>query len=89
LLHGLTNPEPTDADLLGRFVAADDSAFTALMRRHGGLGQSVCRTILPCPADVEDAVQATFLVLARKANSLRRGLHGSQPSSNESTAKKS
>jgi RNA polymerase sigma factor (sigma-70 family) len=62
-----------DARLLDRFVAQrDESAFEALVRRHGPMVLGVCRRLLPDPCDAEDAFQATFLVLLRKAPSLGR-----------------
>jgi RNA polymerase sigma factor (sigma-70 family) len=64
----------SDARLLERFASdRDEFAFDALMARHGPLVWSVCRSILSDPHDVEDAFQATFLVLVRKAHSLRVG----------------
>jgi RNA polymerase sigma factor (sigma-70 family) len=64
----------TDADLVGRFAARrDEAAFGALMERHGQLVLQVCRRVLHHDADADDAFQATFLVLARKAPSLRVG----------------
>src|SRR5262245_8418402 len=64
----------SDLDLLRRFVKDhDEAAFTALIRRYGRTVFSVCRCVLPCESDVEDAFQATFLVLARKAESIRKG----------------
>lgn len=57
----------TDRDLLERFAAGDESAFAALVGRHGGMVLGVCRRVLPTVQDAEDACQATFLVLSRKA----------------------
>jgi RNA polymerase sigma factor (sigma-70 family) len=58
--------------LLERFVAeGDDSAFEALVVRHGPMVLGVCRRILISPHDADDAFQAIFLVLARKAARLR------------------
>src|SRR5579871_2760004 len=62
----------SDRDLLGRFAAGNDQeAFTALFHRHGGMVLGVCRRSLPNVQDAEDACQATFLLLARKAKSGR------------------
>jgi RNA polymerase sigma factor (sigma-70 family) len=64
----------TDAELLQRFVACrDEAAFTTLVSRYGRLIGAVCRHVLRRAEDVEDAVQATLLVLARKADSIRQG----------------
>jgi RNA polymerase sigma factor (sigma-70 family) len=65
--------EGTDRQLLHRFVARrDEGAFEALMARHGPMVYAVCRRVLRDAHEAEDACQATFLVLARKAGSLRR-----------------
>jgi RNA polymerase sigma factor (sigma-70 family) len=62
-----------DAELLARFLdAGDDGAFEALVRRHGPLVLAACRRVLADPADVDDAFQATFLVLLRRASAIRR-----------------
>src|SRR5579872_239835 len=70
-LHG-RGEGPTDGQLLGAFVARrDGAAFEALLRRHGPMVLSVCRRVLGDSHDAEDAFQATFLVLVRKAAGLR------------------
>src|SRR5882724_1532658 len=57
----------TDRQLLQRFAANRcEAAFTALVRRHGPMVLGVCDRVLKDATDAEDAVQATFLVLARK-----------------------
>jgi hypothetical protein len=62
-----------DAELLRRFVGdRDNVAFETILRRHGAMVLDVCRGMLGNESDVEDAFQATFLVLARRAESIRR-----------------
>ncbi len=63
-----------DAELLDRFARGrDEAAFELLLYRHGPMVLAVCRRFLREPHDVEDAFQATFLALVRKAGSVRRG----------------
>jgi cytochrome c peroxidase len=63
----------SDQHLLQQFSdQRDEAAFGALLRRHGPMVLDVCRGVLSNEADAEDAFQATFLVLARKATSIRR-----------------
>ena len=70
---------PSDSELLRRYLERrDESAFAALMRRHGSMVYSVCQSVLRQGHDAEDAFQATFLILAQKAGAIRRheGLGG-------------
>ncbi|HEV3261599.1 MAG TPA: sigma-70 family RNA polymerase sigma factor [Gemmataceae bacterium] len=61
----------TDGQLLERFVRQrDESAFEVLMRRHGPMVLGICQRLLRDRHDAEDAFQATFLVLVRKAGSI-------------------
>jgi RNA polymerase sigma factor (sigma-70 family) len=75
-IHHLAGPcaaaELSDRDLLERFaVRREEAAFAALVQRHGPLVLNVCRRLLHQEQDAEDVFQATFLVLARKAGSVR------------------
>src|SRR5262245_60840031 len=65
--------EPGDGPLLERFARhGEEAAFAALLARHGPMVLGVCRRVLRDPHDAEDAFQATFLLLVRKAGVLRR-----------------
>jgi RNA polymerase sigma factor (sigma-70 family) len=61
----------TDGQLLAAFInRQDETAFAALVRRHGPMVLNVCRRVLRNAHDADDAFQATFLVLVRKAGSI-------------------
>ena len=66
----------SDAELLARFVSGSgkpaESAFEALVSRHGPMVLDVCDKVLGNAHDVQDALQSTFLILAVKAGSIRR-----------------
>src|SRR5437764_5410053 len=61
----------SDAQLLETYVRGrEEAAFAALVHRHGPMVWGVCRRVLASHQDTEDAFQATFLVLVRKAASV-------------------
>jgi RNA polymerase sigma factor (sigma-70 family) len=67
------DPTQRDADLLGQFVDAGDGfAFEVLVRRHASMVWNVCWRILHDGDDAEDAFQAVFLTLVRKAHTIDR-----------------
>jgi RNA polymerase sigma factor (sigma-70 family) len=67
--------ETPDQELLERFVAAhDETAFACLVGRYGPMVLAVCRSVLRHEQDAEDAFQATFLLLARKAAAVHQSL---------------
>jgi RNA polymerase sigma factor (sigma-70 family) len=77
-LRGLLRTHPTEAvtdgELLERFTAGrEEAAFAALLRRHGPMVLGVAWRVLGQVHDAEDVLQATFLLLARKAASIRQG----------------
>jgi RNA polymerase sigma factor (sigma-70 family) len=73
---GLAGGDVEDAQLLRRFLAQhDENAFTAIVQRYGAMVWALCVRRLGETPEAEDAFQATFLVLVRKA----RSLHGPEP----------
>src|SRR5262249_39194121 len=73
-LAGVDGPDaPSDTELLRRFVGdRDELAFAALVRRHGPMVLGVCRRVLHDEHAAEDAFQATFLLLVRKAAAIEQ-----------------
>jgi RNA polymerase sigma factor (sigma-70 family) len=80
MVYGLFNPEsvraPTDEQLLQQFVSQSDesaeAAFATLVERYGPIVHRVCSNVLGNSHETQDAAQAVFLVLARKARSIRK-----------------
>jgi RNA polymerase sigma factor (sigma-70 family) len=72
-LAATADAEPSDRHLLEGFATLrDEAAFAALVQRHGGMVLGVARRVLGHEQDAEDAFQATFLILARKARLIRQ-----------------
>jgi RNA polymerase sigma factor (sigma-70 family) len=80
VIRDLVNRGPTsllsDAELLDQFRSdsddASENAFESLLRRHGSMVLSVCRKVVGNHNDAEDAFQATFFILAKRALSIRK-----------------
>ncbi len=71
IAHGCAERAQTDGKLLECFISRqDESAFEELLRRHGPMVLGVCRRLLSNAHDADDAFQATFMVLVRKARSV-------------------
>ena len=71
--QAVINAGTADGELLARFIEhADGASFEALVRRHGPMILGVCRRVLRHNPDVEDAVQATFMVFIQKAKTIRQ-----------------
>src|SRR6266446_7335757 len=63
----------SDRMLLAKFITQrDEAAFTMLVQRHGPMVRGVCQRLLGRSPDVDDAFQATFLILVRKASAIHR-----------------
>ena len=74
LISRQTGSALTDAQLLDNFVARrEEASFEVLVWRHGAMVLALCNRVLRDSHEAEDAFQATFLVLARKAGSIGRG----------------
>ena len=83
LFHAGAVGRLNDGELLRRFATrGEDAAFAVLVERHGPMVRRVCEAVLGDRHDAQDACQATFLILARRASSIRRAdavgswLHG-------------
>src|SRR5713226_1442337 len=73
MVHVAAYEDTSDRELLERFLAQrEEAAFVALIERHGPMVLHVCRRIQANEHDAEDVFQATFLLLARKAGSIRK-----------------
>ena len=76
LFDGGATSTLSDGNLLERFLndrgSVGEAAFAAIVERHGPMVQRVCHGVLRESHDADDAFQATFLILARKAGSIRR-----------------
>src|SRR5262249_45104679 len=73
LFGGSSAAEASDARLVEQFTEHhEESAFAELLRRHGPMVFGVCRRVLHNEHDAEDAFQATFLLLARRAGGIRK-----------------
>jgi RNA polymerase sigma factor (sigma-70 family) len=71
-LHTLRHDAHSDAELLTRFLdRKDESAFEVLLRRHTPAVRAACRSWLRVETDIDDAAQATFLVLVARGRSIR------------------
>ncbi len=75
IFRGGSSSALTDGQLIDRYSSGDpdaaEAAFAALVERHAGMVFGLCKAVLRDPHDAEDALQATFLVLARRARSIR------------------
>jgi RNA polymerase sigma factor (sigma-70 family) len=70
-ISGQREGTESDRELLRRYLAShDEEAFAALVRRHGHVVIAACRQVLRESADIDDAFQATFLILLRRAKSV-------------------
>ena len=68
----VSGEDASDAELLEAYLRNRESAaFAAIVRRHGSLVRSACRQVLSQESDIEDAFQATFLVLIKNGNAIR------------------